>query len=136
MMRTVLSKYCNIFLNLGTSSIAQQIKTTKVECSQVTDDRFAFEGRILYSMSPMSSYPELVWECSCILIERITDQIFVGGRVMNPNGFRLSSKMQFYVNIHPTFVVWGIWTEFHFKLRRKSCPKITKLEHRNDQMLI
>ena len=46
MMRTVLSKYCDIFLNLRTTSIAQHIKTEKVECSRVTDDRFAFEGEL------------------------------------------------------------------------------------------
>ena len=33
-MQTVLSKYCVIFLNFRTYSIAQQIKTTTVECSR------------------------------------------------------------------------------------------------------
>ena len=56
MMRTVLSKHCDIFLNLRTTLIAQHIKTAKVECFQVTDDRFTFEGQTLYSTFPMSTY--------------------------------------------------------------------------------
>ena len=127
-MRTVLSKYCDIFLNLRTTSIAQHIKTEKVECSQVTDDRFAFEGRTLYSTSPMSSYPDPAWECSCILIERIADKIFAGGRVMKPNGFRLSSEMWFYV-IHSPEICSMRDLNSNFKLRSKFCPKITRLEH-------